>query len=435
MPQVTAKPLSLTVRPFKVANLCFEVGGILGESFAELGAQVFAFDFDDVYKSFRDASTLQGNAGRLEFDSVRIDKLTKTLFTPSFPPGTGHPPGPESPRRFALAALRAEPVKAALNKAILSRENGFITKYGKSTEIASLLKAHRDDKTFRLDRLTHRSQQRTNNLLFAYSRSGRSESDVVTKTITDIISKHHEEPFVTTATVSDKTTTSRVAHEHVVSANAVKNNDLAGAVEIQRVENTGYEFRMPFIDEDMRNDRDVLVLSDQTVSHFLQTHYLDRLEDVYKNELASIDADVNQMQVAYLNTILMSPIDGVVTGVYKHPGNPVAAGEPVFRVENNDNILIVARISCRGPIVVGSDTTEGSMLQVTTRLFDLPNSPVTTVEAKIVAARIQGEDDQWEVIAKRPNTDNAGKGGPLFPLGYSFDYDDTEVSVFGPNEI
>ena len=46
MPPVTAKPLSLTVRPFQVANLCFEVGGILGESFTELGAEVFAFDFD-----------------------------------------------------------------------------------------------------------------------------------------------------------------------------------------------------------------------------------------------------------------------------------------------------------------------------------------------------------------------------------------------------
>lgn len=169
------------------------------------------------------------------------------------------------------------------------------------------------------------------------------------------------------------------------------------------------------------------MISDQHVSHFLQSHYLDRLEEVYKNELASIDADVNQLQVAYLNTILMSPIDGIVTGVYKNPGDAVSPGEPVFRVENNADVLIVANVACRGPISVGS------MLQVKTTLFDLPDSPVT-VEAEIVSVRGAGEDDQWEVIAKRKNTDNAGKG-PLFPLGYTFDYDNTEVAIFGANEI
>src|ERR1051325_4161067 len=101
MPKVIAKSLSLTVRPLQVANLCFEVGGILGESFTELGAKVSAFDFHGLYKHFRDASTLTGNPGRLEFDSVRIDSVTKPTLLP--------PPAPDGP--FALAALRAETVK------------------------------------------------------------------------------------------------------------------------------------------------------------------------------------------------------------------------------------------------------------------------------------------------------------------------------------
>lgn len=416
MPKVVAKPLSLTVRPFQVSHLCFEVGGILGRSLAELGTQVSAFDFDRLYNAFREANTHQAvDPGRLEFDSDGID--AQTIRTPVV---GARPP--------ALAALRAEPVKAALNKAVTARENAFITKYGNVTEIASFLKAAASDKSFRLTRLSNRSQQRTDKLLFAYQHSGRDVTDVVTKTITDLTAKRHEEPFVTTTTVvSEKITTSRAAHELVVSANAVKNNDQAGAVEIQKIENTGYEFRMPFIEEDMRNDRDQNMISDQRVSHFLQSHYLNRLEEVYKNELASIDADVNQLQVAYLNTILLSPIDGIVTGVYKNPGDPVSPGEPVFRVENNADVLIVAEVGCRGPISVGS------MLQVKTTLFDLPDSPVT-IEAEIVAVRGAGEDDQWEVIAKRKNTDNAGKG-PLFPLGYTFDYDNTEVAIFGAGEI
>ena len=48
---IAAKPVSLSVRPFKVSNLCFEAGGILGESFVELGAKVAAFPFGKLYKS------------------------------------------------------------------------------------------------------------------------------------------------------------------------------------------------------------------------------------------------------------------------------------------------------------------------------------------------------------------------------------------------
>jgi hypothetical protein len=418
MPKVVAKPLSLTVRPFQVSHLCFEVGGILGRSLAELGTQVSAFDFDHLYNAFREANTNQAvDPGRLEFNSDGID--AQTIMAPVV---GARPP--------ALAVLRAEPVKAALNKAVTARENAFITKYGKVTENASFLKAAASGRTGRLARLSKRSQQRTDKLLFAYSQPGigRNENDVVTKTTTDVMAKRHEEPFVTTTeVVSEKITNSRTFHEAVVRASAVQGNDQAGAVEIQKIENTGYEFRMPFVEEDMRNDWEQIRILDQRVSDFLQSHYLDRLEEVYKNELASIDADVNQLQVAYLNTILMSPIDGIVTGVYKNPGDVVSPGEPVFRVENNADVLIVANVACRGPISVGS------MLQVKTTLFDLPDSPVT-VEAEIVSVRGAGEDDQWEVIAKRKNTDNAGKG-PLFPLGYTFDYDNTEVAIFGAGEI
>ena len=418
MPQVTAKPakpLSLTVRPLHVANLCFEVGGILGQSFAELGAKVSAFDFDSLYKSFRAAGTLQGNPGRLEFDSVRIDGVTK-------PPVPSTPAGP-----FALAALRAEPVKAALNKAILSRENAFITKYGGIAAIADAMRKLIPARGLLINNLSFLSDKMKTTLNAAYEQAPDFKN-VVTKTITNIVSRHHEEPFVTKATeVSDQgvITASRVFHEKVVSAINLSGVDPAGACEFQRVENTGYEFRVPTLENFARNERAQIEIGREAIAFVSETHFLDRLEDVFKNELASIDADVNQMQVAYLNTILMSPIDGIVTGVYKNPGDPVAAGEPVFRVENNDDILIVARISCRGPIMIDS------MLHVETALFDRPD-PRVKIDAQVVAARGQGEDDQWEVIAKCSNVDPADKTKNIFPLGYSFDYDDTDVSISGP---
>src|SRR5436190_13677565 len=88
MAPVPAKPISLIVRPFQVANLCFEVGGILGESFVELGSEVSAFDFDRFYMALRGVypPTTEGPAvhpettddrSRLKYDSDGIDAVTK----------------------------------------------------------------------------------------------------------------------------------------------------------------------------------------------------------------------------------------------------------------------------------------------------------------------------------------------------------------------
>jgi multidrug resistance efflux pump len=138
--------------------------------------------------------------------------------------------------------------------------------------------------------------------------------------------------------------------------------------------------------------------------------------------LAAIDADINRLQVAYLNTILLSPIFGTITGVYKNPGDLVRAGEPVFRIENDDTVLIVANVVCRGRVLIGST------LSITTTLFDGTDSPVS-VSATIVAARGRGDDDQWEVIGKVSNIDATGH--KIFPLGYRFDIDKeiTQVSI------
>jgi hypothetical protein len=397
MPKVIAKPVSLTVRPLQVSHLCFEVGGILGRSVAELGTKVSAFDFGHLYKTFRNAN--KGHAidpGRLPFDSDGIDAQTITTSI-------------VGSRPFALAALRAEPVKAALNKAINARENAFITKYGGVAAIADVMRKIIPFRGRQINRLSELSNGQRRLLNTAYEQDP-DRKGVVTTTIN-----------TSDATLKNDGTSKTKSP----GANSTQDST-SQATEHQTVVTKNVEFRVPLFENLARDERAQISLGHEVVAFVSETHYLDRLEEVFKNELASIDADVNQMQVAYLNTILMSPIDGIVTGVYKNPGDSVSAGEPVFRVENNADVLIVAIVVCREPIVVGS------MLQVKTTLFDLPNSPVT-IEAEVVAARGQGEDDQWEVIAKRSNLDATGK--IIFPLGYHFDYDNTEVAIFGPGEI
>ena len=88
------------------------------------------------------------------------------------------------------------------------------------------------------------------------------------------------------------------------------------------------------------------------------------LNRYFKNERQSLDLDVKRLQIAYLNTILMSPIDGIVTGIYKNSGDSVSAGEPVIRVEDNSSVILVATLAYQGSISVGQTMT------VTTSLFD-----------------------------------------------------------------
>jgi hypothetical protein len=393
---IPAKSVSITVRPFRVANLCFEVGGILGESFSELGKEVPAFDFANFYRVLRkdDINVNDPVPDRIKLDSDEIDRITKTIpvRVPVALPALKPPPGDPAPPRsrlvapqFALAALRAEPQKAALNKAINQRANAFITKYGGVAAIADVMRKIIPFRGLQINHLSKLSDDLKNVLNAAY------EEDPDRKGVV-------------------KTTTT----------------DLSSPTETQHIVNKGYEFRVPIFENLARNERAQISIGEEVISFVRETHYLDRIEEVFKNELASIDADINQLQVAYLNTILLSPINGIVTGVYKNPGDAVSAGEPVFRVEDNSEVLIVANVICRGPIAIGS------MLQVKTPLFDSPDSRVT-LEARVVSARGQRDNDHWEVIAKRSNLNASGK--TIFPLGYNFDYDATEVNIFEAGEI
>ncbi|SDK00318.1 hypothetical protein SAMN05216338_107917 [Bradyrhizobium sp. Rc2d] len=431
MAPVAAKPISLTVRPLQVANLCFEVGGILGESFVELGSQVSAFNFDRFYMTLRGVypPTTGGPAvhpattddpSRLKYDSDGIDAVTKhapkstpapnTSFDEPIPIGsTGGMLDLWDFGGKALAAMRAETAKSALNKAVNARANAFITKYGGAAAIADVMRKVMPQRGDYLNRLSELSIGLKDLLEAAYLQDF-GVNTVIRKTST-----------VTSATSGpNKGSSMTKGPDEKVLTTAT--NDFIGT-ENQKSETTGFEYRSPNHENQARDARTQIGLGEEIISFVKETHFLDRLEEVYRNELESIDADVNQLQVAYLNTILMSPIDGIVTGVYKNPGDPIAAGEPVYRVENNAVVLIVARVVCREPIAIGS------ILQVKTTLFDAAGSPAVVIEAPIVSVRGQGQAGQWEVVAKQSNRDAAGK--QIFPIGYNFDYDNTEVNIVG----
>jgi hypothetical protein len=427
----TAKVVSLSVRPFQVTHLCFEADGILGQLNVELGSAAVAFNFAGFYATLGAMPPSASDPTRLNYNFLEIQAFTA--------PST-------------LASLRAEPNKAALNKAINARQNAWFAKYGHITAIVNRMNlyyspATATSKPNRLARLAFLSQVQADELSIAYTADGRT--GVVRNTTSSISSftasggdltetgQTNDQSLGTTVGTGVKlhnlppgggtiagwgfTGDGPVSDNFQESTNSSTTQSSGWASQREGILNTDYAYRVPYWESEAQNQRAQISLIDEQFSQYMSTLNLPFLPRVLLNELNSIDGDVFRLQIAYLNTILMSPIAGTVTGVYKQPGDAVKAGEPVIRVEDSSTILLVANIVHRDPIAVGATVT------VTTQLFGGAGAP-TLLSGNVVAVRGRAEDDeQWEVVAKCGNLDGAAK--PIFPLGYHFDYDDTSVSI------
>jgi biotin carboxyl carrier protein len=192
------------------------------------------------------------------------------------------------------------------------------------------------------------------------------------------------------------------------------------AVERQLIVNTDYGYRMPYYESQAQNERAQISLIDQQFSQYMYSQQLPNLTTIFQNELRSIDGDVYRLQIAFLSSILLAPFAGTVTGVYKYPGDSVRAGEPVLRVENNETVLIVATVVYRDRVALGATAT------IQTNLYDSATTP-TTVAGTVVAARGHApDDDHWDIVIK---CNNVSGGAQVLPIEYSFDYDDTVVTI------
>ena len=107
-------------------------------------------------------------------------------------------------------------------------------------------------------------------------------------------------------------------------------------------------YRTPYFESQAQGLRSSISLADQQFAAFMDAQKMPNISQIFENNLESMDLDVKRLQVAFLNTILLSPIGGVVTGLYKNPGDVVRAGEPVMRVEDNSNIYISAKVVALG---------------------------------------------------------------------------------------
>jgi hypothetical protein len=459
----TAKVVALRATPFKATQLCFEVGGVLEQIGATLGSTVTAFDFTTFYGGL--GATALGDASRLVFNSQGI--RTSAPVTASI-----------------LASLRAEPRAAALDRAVDLRQNAYFARYGNIPGVVALAQGFYGGgataKPTRLANLATLAQSQADQLAAAYtadgrtgvvkttnsalnatttttdssSGSGESTSSMQTSATTTSTSQQNLETIGAQNYPSGQTffdqppppgggpifveitgpniqesfqegTAGGTANQTGTSSGTGSANQsstgTAYAVESQTIVNTDYGYRVPSIESQAQNERAQISLIDQQYTQFLAGQTLPNLTTVMNNELSSIDLGVHQLQVGLLNTILLSPIAGVVTGVYKNPGDCVRPGEPVVRVEDNTTVFLLATLIHRGSIQIGSTVS------LTTNLFDAGGA-ATTLSGKVVAVRSRGDDDQWDLVVQCTNPPD-GLGNPTFPIGYVFDYDNTTVTV------
>ncbi|MEZ5890348.1 MAG: HlyD family secretion protein [Xanthobacteraceae bacterium] len=372
--------ISLNVMPTQASMLSFEVGGIIEQINIELGSEVDAFDFPVFYRALGAMPTIPKDPARM-YNVLEIGGMIN---------------------RYILATLRAEPSKAALTKALNSRANSFYAKYANASEIADYTwKAYhgsvKGSKHQFLDALKNISQYSFDTINEQY------KNDYEIRGMSPIPDRRREMRFHT---------------EFFNGDDISKPPDQISVQYETHMVGHGHDYFMPAQENYAQYQRQQISLIDEKFDLYMKNQNLPYLEKVFEYELNSIDNDVYRAQIAYLNTILMSPISGVVTAIYKKVGEAVQPAEPVFRVENNNNVYLSATLVYRGVISLNS------RVSVVTMLFDIDK---IEIEGKVVSARCNDTDDQWNIIVKCQNTKPSG--AIILPLNYRFDFDRTYVTI------
>jgi hypothetical protein len=436
----TANVVSMIARPVHLSYLCFEVGGILDTCSAQLGAAVNSISYSKLSQNVRTSGAIAGDPSRLRFDSNEVMQFAQ---------------------KFSLATLRNEDRKAFLDSAVNARQNLYFSKHANAASVISTIRANYSKSSPAsnpnlLEILSDIAQQQAADLGEAYREDDRTGVVKATSSTVDIdtqndnraqrVGKFYQESVARNHSQGPRTPSQ--PWEGIDRPNRMWKSGYSSAaytslpggtrpvqttgVNYEISENDGslsgthsavhvdYEYRTPYLEAQARNLRAQISLRDQKFNLFMFGQNIPHLERIFENELASVDNDVYQLQLALLRSFLISPLPGIVTGIYKSPGDAVDAGEPVARVEDNREVHLIANVVHHGPIPIGSTAT------VTTTVQGAAGG-TTTLAGSVIAARGLGTGGTWEVIAKVVNLD--GGGNFILPLGYHFDAEYTTVTV------
>jgi HlyD family secretion protein len=400
------------------ADLAFQVGGIIDTSNVTLGQMVTSFGFDSFYTNLGNTTETQtffyGGGGVYGVEGGVAQATPQFIYR-----------GPQTYPILAnlwnsgdiasnvsgsqLLCLRAEGVKAALDKACALRANIYYGKFANQSDIVTQMQnnysaSKSTSKPAYLASLSKLAGQQYSSLNSAYNSDSRT--GVVKQTTSSLTA-------TTNSTTNMNQTTTGTYGGNTTGPNTTTGTDS------QNMSYTDYGYRIPSIEANAQNLRAQISLIDEQFAQYMAGQYLANINSVFANEQTSVNMDVKRLQYAYLNTILLSPINGQVTAIYKQPGEAVMAGEPVVRVEDTSTVNLVGVIIYRGMLSVGASVTVNANLFSTSTMTSLPGT--------VLAARgHESGDDRWEVVI---SCGNGGSGSPLVPPNYNFDFDDTTITI------
>ena len=440
----TANIISMAAQPAQASYLCFEVSGVLDTCRVQLGDTVKDIPFFKLAERVKTAGTVAGDPSRLACDGSGIMQEVDHLY---------------------LATLRNEDRKAALNSAVNTRQNLYFSKHANAASVISTIKGYFSktspaSNANLLESLSNVANQQASALQEAYTEDDRTgvvrstssslESRTSSSGSSNRAGKFYQQsvgrrlpkgtmvpqklPLPWEGTMQGNQLLWPSGYQSIrfksdgitpdtaitVGVNYEESSNAGHASGYQSSVHVDYEYRTPYLEAQARNLRAQISLREQKFELFMLGQNIPHLEQIFKNELDSVDNDVHQLQIALLKSILVSPVPGIVTGIYKSPGEAVAAGEPVLRVENNAEVHLVAHVVFYGFIRLGATAT------VATRLGGA-GTPPTTLSGSVIAARGVGDSARWEVVVKVNNMDGAGNF--ILPPGYIFDSEFTEFDI------
>lgn len=470
--------VSLKARPWQVSLLSFEIGGILESLNVELGDAVTQFDFATFYGGLN--ATAAGDLSRFTLDldgilnalegppqnilaalrsetrGAALDRLINarqnayfskygatqitdivTAANKFYGGGTT-----ANPAMLAELATLAQTQADQLAAAYLATGRGFPS--GGTPVVVQNTSSFLTSKTNTIDASTGSGQSSSQSSSSEHTNAtGRTFQESVgapnfggTDTLNDPPAGGQPiQPSITDSNVIQDTfqegssgqTTDQTGRGTASQSGSQQSTGTAYAVQTEQIVNTDYTFRISSIESQAQNLRAQISLNDQQFALLMSTQNLGNLATVLQNELGSIDLGVYQTQLAFMSCLLLAPINGIVTGMYKNPGDAVRPGEPVLRVEDNSQMLLVMKIVYSGPIKVATTATPATTITIQTSLFDA-SALAPPLTGTVVLARGGGGDDVWDLVVKCVNPLDAS-GDPVIPIGYNFDYDNTTIVI------
>jgi HlyD family secretion protein len=447
------KVRSLYVRPIQSADLAFEVPGVIafqGKASGKgtlLGQEVKALVLEQTIYPLLTNSL----AGSQDCDSItdleekRECIENKSLFKYDAEALIQELDG------ALLSTLINGSLRSSLKQAILARANAFLEKYYAIKEVSKfyedIYKQSSKDKISRIGELVKIAEEKHTELQTKYEKK-----DVITKYEVTTKSGIEGDPqpdqsttrvsILPIATRTEQLVTKIEDGKHttdpVFNAPGLMGSDNKTIVPFNKDTTIGDEpkilseksvttqenrqttttnlvdFKHPSRDASIEYQRVQLELQDELLKHQIVSKKVENMKRIMENELRLLDLDINRLQHAFLQTTLVSPIDGVITAVYKDPGDYVNPGEPVIRVENDKELLIVGFIQFRGLLKLKQK------VKLTTSLFE---GAQEIIEGEIVAIRgHDADDDEWDTIIYCKNDKQ-------IPINYHFDKDNTTIEI------